>query len=140
MIKKAFTVLELIVVIAIFMVLVGISVPPLVNYMFANQVEVAGQELSHVLRMAQSYASMQVDDSSWAVSLDAGLGTYTFNSIEYTLPGSVSFGTINLNGGGSDVVFNQLTGDTADYGSVEVVGSSGDVFTITINSIGNVLY
>lgn len=139
MIKKAFTVLELIVVMAIFMVLIGISVPPLVNYMFANQVEVAGQELTHVLRRAQSYAAMQIQDSSWTVALNAVDDKYTFDSTEYLLPGSVSFGTVSLNGGGSDLVFDQLTGETSTYGTVTLVGSNGDSFTVTINQIGNVL-
>ncbi len=149
--KAAFSILELTFTVTIFMVLLVYTVPQLVHSIFRNDLEVATQELVHVLRQANAQAATQISDSAWGVKfLDSTTDSYvlyagstyagrdTTLDITYPLPDSVTFSSISLQGGGSEVTFNQVTGATSQYGTITLVSSSGGTTrTITVNTLGN---
>lgn len=147
---KALSIIEIIVVIGLFTMLLAFVAPQMVGLILRNDIEVASQELVHVLRKANAQASTQVHDSAWGVNFDSGNAEYTLFSgtgyssrnsdrdIIYTLPNSISFGSISLNGGGTEVVFDQITGESSQHGTLEISGSDGQTRTISINSLGNV--
>jgi type II secretory pathway pseudopilin PulG len=143
---KAFTLVEILLVLTIFMVLLGYTVPRMANSLFANQVEVAGQELVHVLRRANIQASSQVHDSDWGVYFNSVASTYTFFAgstygedssfdLIYVLPSSITFDFLSM---GDEVVFHQITGDTDEDGSIVILAGNGETRTITVNTLGNV--
>lgn len=61
----------------------------------------------------------------------------TAGNFTYTLDARATLGSISLNGGGTDVVFSRLTGDTNNYGTLNVIieGLSPNK-TITISGTG----
>jgi len=145
---KAITLLELIIVVSIFMLMVTAAMPRLVTGLYANQIEVAGQELVHVLRVAQSNSMDSFQDSSWGVYFDSAQyvlfvgDSYalrdTSKDLNYPLPGSVSFGALSLNGGGSEVVFAEASGMTSQYGTIDLDSASDPTQTVTVTRFGHV--
>jgi len=148
--NPAMSFLEVIIVVAIFTVLIAAAGPPMVTMLFSNQMEIANQELVHAMRHAHERATTQIHDSSWGVYLDTSVQTYTMFAgddfagrdmsfdINYSLPVSVTFGTVSLTGGGAEVVFDQVTGETSQDGTIDLESESEGARTITINPIGNV--
>lgn len=147
--RQALTFVELIMTVGIFLILVAITLPMISSTLLRQQLAQADRQLVHVLRKAQSQASTQYKVSAWGVQLDSAEGEYILfsgdsyatrdplNDIEYQLPSSVSFSSISLNGGGSELVFTQAEGETEDYGTIEL--SRGDeVSTITVDALGYV--
>lgn len=142
--------LEAMIVIAVFLLMVTASAPPIVSLLLSNDMEVARQELIHVLRQANERASTQVYDSSWGVYLDTTADQYTLFSgdsyatrntaldVLYALPNSIDFGSIDLTGGGTEVIFDQITGATSQDGSIELNSPQESPLNILINPIGNV--
>ncbi|MBT4384409.1 hypothetical protein HOD30_01530 [Candidatus Peregrinibacteria bacterium] len=142
---KAFSFLEFTIAIAVLLIIITYTVPKMANYMFSNQLEVAGEGVIHVLRKAQAQSATQVNDEIWQVDFDEVAGTYTFGSsdeatydIVYTLPGTVSFTDVTLTGAGDVVIFDQLTGASATDGTIELTGSDGSTYSISINTKGHV--
>jgi type II secretory pathway pseudopilin PulG len=142
---KAVTFLELILAVSIMLIIFATVVPQMANYMFSNQLEVAGQEVIHVLRKAQAQAATQVHDSAWQVEFDLVAGEYTLGvvgaptqDLVYSVPEGVDISSATLTGGGDVVIFDQLTGATSTDGSVVLTVSDGSTFTISINIRGHV--
>ncbi len=148
--SPALTLLEVFLVITIFAVLIVAVTPNMIIFFFSNQSTLAEQEVVHTLRHSREKAATQIHDSSWGVYFDTGASTYTLFSgstyvgrdasldVDYPLPGSVTFGTITLTGGGTEVVFDQITGNTSQDGTVEITSASDPTITVTINAFGNV--
>lgn len=149
--RPAFSFIELMLVLSIFMLVLVYTAPRMVGTMFRNDIEVATQELVHVLRKANSQATTQVHDSDWGLKfIDSTTDTYVLYSggdyatrtssldTTYTLPDSVSYNTISPQGGGTEMNFDQVTGETSHYGTIVLQDANGDTRTITVNSLGNV--
>ena len=66
--------------------------------------------------------------------------TYTVGSStnkEYDFDGAVTINSISLAGGSSDMVFKKLTGDTDQYGTVQITSTPGNATkTITVSKNG----
>ena len=147
---KAITLLELIIVVSIFMLLVLAAMPRMMSGLYANQIEVTGQELVHVIREAQSNAMDSYYGTAWGVHFEtteyvlfSGNDFRTRDTSldrSYNLPGSVTFGTIDLNGSGmvSDVIFDKASGITGNDGTVDLDYISDPSQTITITRFGHV--
>ena len=148
--KQALTFLELIIVIAIFLLIITYSVPKILRGYISNELEIADQEIIHVLRTANVNSTQQVRDNSFGVQFDASGSTYTLFEgssyasrnqnfdVQYNLPETVGFDSINLTGSGTEVLFDQVTGETSQSGTIMIIGSNDVTVTITVNSIGNV--
>lgn len=144
--RKAITLIELILVVSIGLLLLAVAVPQNLSTLFRNDLEIASQELVHVLRKAQAQASTQVYDSAWGVQFDSGSRQYTLfagstyasrnsdHDVLYELPGAVEFGTLSM---GTELVFEQGSGETSQPGSLELLGVNGDSKNITVNSYGH---
>ena len=66
--------------------------------------------------------------------------TYTVGSStnkEYDLDGAVTINSTSLSGGSSDMVFKKLTGDTDQYGTIQIISTPGNATkTITVSKNG----
>lgn len=145
---KALSMLEILIVIAIFMVIMGAATTQMVSFFFGNDLEVGTQQFTSTLRRANALASNQVNDSAWGVQFDESAGTYTlFSGTGYetrttsldqvlSLPASVSFSSIVLNGGGTGVVFDQGTGVTSQYGSIVLMAADEVKALVTVTILG----
>lgn len=104
----------------------------------------------HVLREAQSNAMDSYYGSDWGVHFEstdyvlfAG-DDYRTRDVtldrSYRLPGSVSFGDLNLNGPGQvdDVIFQKASGMTENDGTVDLDSVTDPSQSITITRFGHV--
>lgn len=147
---KAFSMLELLVVIAMFLTLLSAVVVGMLRLFFSNQIDIASQELAHTLRRANSLATSQVYDSAWGVQfvasddsyiLFSGTGYYsreTSRDEVFQLPDSVTYESLSLFGSASGIVFNQGAGTTGQFGSVNLLDSEGVEVTIRVSILGSV--
>jgi Tfp pilus assembly protein FimT len=104
------------------------------------------------LRLAQTRSISRFQDSAWGVKFDKDYSgtddriilfkgsTYATRDATWdsaiNIENIISLDNISFTGGGTDMVFTQVTGATATFGSVQVIDSKSNSNTITINSYG----
>jgi prepilin-type N-terminal cleavage/methylation domain-containing protein len=126
---KAFTLIEIIIAIAISVLLVFFTVQTFSSF---RDSQVLQGETSHALSMlnkAQSYTLNSKGDSAYGVRINAdqiimfqGLvfSSSSPSNEAYALHSSVQISSTTLSGGGLDIIFDRLTGDTSNDGSFTV--------------------
>jgi prepilin-type N-terminal cleavage/methylation domain-containing protein len=146
--KKGFTLIELLLVIAISIVIIGAVFTVQGRVLTDTYLDTSTSQVEQSLRLAQMRAMSRFHDTSWGVYFDATGGEYVlFNGTTYAgrdasfditseLPSSVSIGGLALNGGATSVIFDELSGETSDYGYVRLASTNGDVDDIYINAKG----
>lgn len=148
--RKAFTLLELLVVFALMGILVGMSL------LYAQVSQVRADLNSQVdtfvgyARLAQSEAASGKDNQSHSIHLEADryvlydgavYNAAASSNTALELPPTLEIQNITLNGGGSDILFTPPYGETSTYGSFDFVSDSlGKTITITINARGQLSY
>ena len=138
---KAFTLLEILIIIAVIAILISLTIPLGLDFYRSQQLETQSQGVIQALRRAQLKA-MSVED-------DSGFGVYLTND-NYTLFKGNSYATrdadydeifdlpkiINVSGL-TEVVFSKLEGKPNETGNI-ILSSDNLVQTININEIGRV--
>lgn len=147
-IHSGFTLVELILVIAIFVIIVGASVPALSSYLARNQIQTQGWELTDTLNRARIQAMTGRGNQDWGVHFDVTQyvlfkgSTYSAldsNNEDHVLPASIVFSAVSLNGGGNDIIFNLREGDTDEFGSVTIKNNTnGELKTVEVNEVGRI--
>ncbi len=150
--NKGFTLIQLIIVIAILTILVAVMIPSLTKFRNAQALKNTTDDIVSLLNNARLNTISSLNSNYYSVHFESARavsftgGTFaepnssnkviTFNTA-VTIPAS---GGINLNGGGSNVSFTRLTGDTTQYGTivVQLKSDSTQKKTITINKTGAV--
>ncbi|MEK7083399.1 MAG: prepilin-type N-terminal cleavage/methylation domain-containing protein [Patescibacteria group bacterium] len=145
---KGFTLIEIVIVIAIIVIL-GTAV--LVSFNESRNVRdltTSSQNALSILRLAQARTLAGENDSAWGIRLASNQITLfegdTFAGSPFTniypLPNSMQITNISLNGGGIDVVFKRVTGETDQTGTflLSVINSPSNSFSVTIDSLGKV--
>ena len=148
--KKGFTLLELIIVIAVLGIVAGGAFAVFSSFITNTYVDNTTQEIVNVLRKANTDSIARLYDLNWGVHFDDITSKFTFfagdsydtRNMQYdeatNLPLSVTFSQISLNGGGKDILFRKISGDTTQYGSLKVRSASGRERIITINQLGQI--
>jgi prepilin-type N-terminal cleavage/methylation domain-containing protein len=143
--ERGFTLLEMLLSIAIIVMIVGLSLPVYQSFQSRNDLDVATQSVADMLRRAQSYSRGVSGDSTWGVHMQNGSATL-FKGSNYagratgfdettTIPSTFSLSGI------TDVVFTKFTAAPSTTGTVTVTGvSANDTRTVTINAKGMVSY
>lgn len=148
--KKSFTLIESLVVIALVVIAIGFIA--LFDQMSRVRADLNGEteRLVAYLRLAQSQAMVGEDTTSHGIHLETTsytrfVGeTYAANdptnqTIE--LPETIELQAIALNGGGTDILFSPPHGETATYGTVDLMSTATQAsVTITVSSLGTVSY
>lgn len=149
--KKGFTLLEILVAVGIIVLLCVIIIGSFSSFRKNQEFDNAIEDAVSVLNSAKSKTLSSENASQYGVHLEtsrivlftgttfteSNVGSNPSNQIT-KLPNSVELVNISLNGGGSDVVFKRLTGDTDKYGSF-IIRLKSDVSknkTIEIKSTG----
>jgi prepilin-type N-terminal cleavage/methylation domain-containing protein len=149
--KKGFSILEIMLVIAIIAILLAIVLPSLTKSRNTQALSASTEAVISVLNQARSKTLSSEKDTAYGVKIDSAsvtlfVGT-TYNAgtqtnIVTNLQNNITIpsGNVSLAGGGSEVVFNRLTGATDDFGTVivQVSNDSNSKKTITIEKTGNV--
>lgn len=145
---KGFTLMEIIIVIAI---ITTFGTSALVLFSASRNTRdltTSAQDTLSVLRLAHARTLAGENDSAWGVRLASNQITLfqgdTFAGSPltkiYALPNSMQITNIILNGGGIDVIFKRVTGETDQTGTflLSVIGSPSNSFAVTIDSLGKV--
>lgn len=145
---SGFTLIELVVVIAILILLLGVVLPNFNFFQRQSALESATQEITGALRLAQNKTLASEDASAFGVYFESdkfiifkGATFYPSSpdNIIYNLNSSLKISEVNL-GGGNSLVFSRLSGETANYGSLKVAEANNGAKNkiIFIDSSGTV--
>ena len=142
--NKGFTLIELVITIAIISILAGLSIPVYLNFQTRNDLSISAHSLSHIYRRAQKMSQGVVGDETWGVDVASGQITL-FKGISYVARDTGFDEPIVIPGntvvtGLSEVVFDKLTGDPQQTGITTLTSVNGEVETVQINSKGMAEY
>lgn len=147
---ESFTLIEVLIVIAVIFILSFIVFSSYFSFRSQTEVNSGAQEVLNVLRLAQSKTLASEAASNYGVhfeqekivlfkgiiysAVDPNNKVYDFSQVEAPLS------DISLNGGGNEVVFERITGYTANYGTVKIQSKrdSNKFLFIKIESSGEV--
>jgi prepilin-type N-terminal cleavage/methylation domain-containing protein len=142
--QKGFTLLEMLLSIAIMAILLGMGAPLFQSFNSRNNLDVATVETVQTLRRAQMLAQASDGDTSWGVhivngSLTLFQGTsYNFRTILadelFEIPTSFTISGL------SDVLFTKFSGIPQNTGIITITSPENETRTITINSKGTISY
>ena len=141
--NKGFTLLELLVALTIFMLVGSLVLAPLADFRDRQLVEMGAENIMSLMAQARTDTLASLNDSNYGVYFESGrmvlfMGT-TFsepniNNVEVSFDSRVELSDISLFGGGFSVVFDRLTGETNNYGTLklEVVRNASTTQTVTL--------
>lgn len=151
---KGFTLIELLVIIGILIILTAISVPNFRSFQKESDLNNGAEEIINTLRFAQNKTLASEGASQWGVYFDNTTSPHQYilfkwNGVDYDtrdtnfdeihkLPSSAEFYEINLIGGGREVVFERISGETSQSGNVKIrlISDASKTKTIYIESSG----
>jgi prepilin-type N-terminal cleavage/methylation domain-containing protein len=148
--NQGFTLIELLAVVAIIGVLVAVVISSLSTFRSRQALKNTTDDIISLINDARVKTISSVNSTNYGVHIESARlvefsgatfvnGSSSNRQIDIdssvTIPSS---GGINLSGGGSDVIFTRLSGDTSNYGTIVVQLSSNSSVkkTITINQTG----
>ena len=141
---RGFTLIEVLLSVAIISMMVGLSLPLFQSFQNRNEVDLAGQNLASALRRAQVYARGGNGDSQWGVEIQSSSitlfkgATFATRDTAYDETHAIP-PTISVSGDG-EVIFAKLTGLPDAAGSTTFTSVSTDTRTVSINAKGMVSY
>jgi len=147
MMTRGFTLIEILVVIVILLSLVGVSFSAFLNFNKHAAFEVGVHSVVNFLKEARSLTLASRNAEVYGVHFEATrivlFAGDTFSepnpdNREYEFKSDVELTTISLTGGGSDVVFDRLTGETAQFGTTTLsrISDASTTKDIIINGTG----
>ncbi len=146
LLKKGFTLVEVLVVIAIMLILFKVVSTVFSTLKNTNVLDKQADTVASVFEEARSLTLASYNATQYGVHVESGrVVRFTGSSyvsgassnVASTVSSAVSLSK-SLTGGGSEVVFNRLTGTTSQYGTITVslVASTTQTRSITISSSG----
>jgi prepilin-type N-terminal cleavage/methylation domain-containing protein len=149
-IKKGFTLLEMMIAIAIFMMIASLVLTAFSNFRARETLNASLEKVLAGFSRARLDSISSRGDSLYGVYILSNEVIYfkgasfpglnDANNVIFTLPAPIEIANISLNGGGSTVVFQHITGKTTNYGtfSVRVRSDTSISKLITVNQSGAV--
>ena len=145
--QYGFTMLEVMIVVAIVALLSAIAMYGSFNFARSSETQAAADNVIAALSEARSLTLASKNDSQYGVHLETGqvvlfsgaiYSSANQNNKIFAMPRGAYISAVTLNGGGADIIFTRLTGETIGYGSVEISSKSAGITskTITILSSG----
>jgi len=144
---RGFTIVELLIVMAIMVVLVSISIAPLSHFRSTALIDQTKSDIISALTEARNLTLSSRDNTIYGVHFETSKvvmfkgSTYfalTPGNKVYELGDRVSITGINLSSGGAELTFRRLTGEASKTGTIvyRVNSDSGIIATTTILSSG----
>ncbi len=143
---KGFSILELIVVLAVMAILVAIFLNTFIVFRKNQALAKDSETIALVLNEARNLTLDSKNSSNYGVHITSSKVTFfvgntygagNSGNMDYALNTTDTIITISLTGGGSDVAFQRLTGETSQNGTV-TISSPGisQTKTVTIYKTG----
>ncbi len=138
-----FTLVEMLLSVAIIVLLVGMSLPVFLSFQSRNDVDIGAQAVAETLRRAVVYSRAVQADGQWGVAVQSSQVTL-FKGASYASRITSSDETIALPpaaalSGLSEVVFNKFSGTPLSTGTITLTTPTA-TRSITINAKGMVDY
>lgn len=146
---KGFSLLEVMLVVFLFATALGFSVLYSQTSQLRADINTQSKVIVSYLRLAQSNAlsgsnsenGIHFESDSYTIFSGNVFDPDDTANYEITLPNTITIENLNLNGGGSDVIFDGPKGETVTYGSFDLVSEQiNQTITINISSIGTINY
>lgn len=145
--KKGFSLIEVISAIAIGAILLGVVAVSFASFRDNKSVDISVDQILSVINEARVKAVSAEDSSRFGVYFEAGQVTLfkgdsfiesDASNIKTTLSALAEISDVAFNGGGSSILFQKLTGKTANDGSLRIkLKSNNNKFkTIKIKTTG----
>lgn len=140
---KGFTLLEVMLSIAVITILAGLSLPIFRTMLVKNDLDVATVTVAQTLRRAQLLSQAVDGDTSWGVKVQSGSITL-FKGTGYASRDSNFDETFDIPAtimlsGVAEVVFSKFSGLPQTTGTT-TLASESDIKSVTINSKGGISY
>ena len=144
---KGLTLIEIIVVIAVIVMLFFIILSAFSGFNRNYALDTSAGEVAEIISEARSFTLASKGDSAYGVHFESDQVTL-FKGVTYsssdpdnqitTLSSLVTLSDISISGGVSDIVFERLTGDLDNDGTVTIslVSDSSKTRTITFSKTG----
>lgn len=137
--KSGFSLLEILLVVAMITILSGVFAPTFGNLFSRNNLDLASEKVKTDLYRAQTLAQASQNNTNWGVYLSPGLSTiFSGNSYAsrnqaydevFTLAGNISFSGLN------EIVFLKSSVKTLASGTITII-QDNETKAININSYG----
>jgi len=139
-----FTLLETLLVISLFAILAGTSIPVYYSFQMRNELTTTTNNISQSLKRAQTLSQAVDGDSSWSVHIQLGKLTIfkgsDYNSRDFQNDEDFDIPTSITPSGLSDIVFQKFTGEPTNTGTITLSSKINEQRTLTINSKGMITY
>jgi len=148
---RAFTLIEVLIVVGVMALLVGLSSLSLVSFGKGSELESARTSVVQALRESQSNSLANLGNTSWAVHFETNFETNkvvifqntgsgynpgdSVNNRTKVMPKGVAIAW-NLTGGTDYLMFDKGLGTTLNNGTITITSTANTTATITINSEG----
>jgi prepilin-type N-terminal cleavage/methylation domain-containing protein len=142
--RSGFTLLEVLLSIALIAVMAGVTIPVYISSQVRNDLDIATVEIVQTLRRGQILAQAVDGDTSWGMRVASGSITL-FKGASYAARDS-AFDEIfevptNIAPSGiTEVVFSKFTGLPQTAGTITLTSSTNETRNIVINQKGMVSY
>ena len=141
---KGFTLLEILLFIAIISVVVGVAFPVSRAFQARNDLDIAATTAAQTLRRAQVLSQGMDGDISWGVRAQSGSITLfrgaSYATRDASLDEVFDVPSTITPSGITEIVFAKFTGDPTTTGMLALTSSDNEVINITINAKGTVSY
>ncbi len=146
-VQSGFTAIEILVVVIIGVLIATTFIGSLSNFLTAQVVRNTTEDVLGLIQEARTKTIASENSSQYGIHFQSDKAvlfvgsTYTAGAStnkEIVFDTRVYASSISLQGGGSDLLFNRLTGDTGTYGTIVIrlVSSTTGQKTITISQTG----
>ncbi len=142
--RNGFTLVEMLLAVALIGVLAGIGAPIMTRSLTKNDLDVAVVSLAQSWRRGQGLSMANEGNSLWGVKVSAGSitlfkgATFASRDADYDEIFSLPT-TISVSGVVTEITFSKLTGTPSATGTVSL-SNFAETLTLTINSKGTVSY
>lgn len=143
--SSGFTLLEVILTVAIIGILTGLSVPVYRQLQLRNDVDVALNTAVQSLRRAQVLSQSVDGDVSWGLKVNSGSDITLFKGSSFALR-DVSYDEVFelpssiTASGATEIVFTKFSGHPSTTGNMTLTSADNDTRQLTINSKGMIEY
>ena len=142
--EAGFTLVEMLLSVAILTALVGMSLPLYTTFVQRNDLDITAESVAVALRRAETYARAVQYDSTWSIELQSSsvtlfqgtnfAGRNTSYDETLSLPGSITLSGL------SEIQFAKFSATPNTTGNIVLTSNTNDTRTISVNAKGMVDY
>jgi len=142
--SQGFTLVELLLCVAIISLLAGLSIPVSESFNRNNDLDIATQLLASGLRRAEAYARASNTDNAWSVEVQSSTvtlfqgtsfgGRNTAYDEAFSLPGTIT------PSGTTEVQFSKFAATPNTSATITLTSTTNNTRTVTVNAKGMVDY